>query len=109
MKSVISKNFSEKNSCSRVCEAIAIGITLGMLMGIIDYLFISEYKDGNKITHEFRGDASLDDMIENFEYFLKGCGYHFEGHLDIVNEEEEMEYNSSFNSPDFEPTVTFST
>ena len=79
------------------------------MSGMLDfgkYLFIQEYKD-SKITHEFDGQTDLYDVIEQFEHFLRGAGFHFEGHLDIVNE-EEIEYNSSFNSPDFEPTVTFS-
>lgn len=29
----------------------------------------------------------LSDVIEQFEYFLKACGFHFEGHLDIISDE----------------------
>jgi hypothetical protein len=43
MKSNVSKNFSEKNFCSTACEAIAFGIALGALMGLIDYFFIGWY------------------------------------------------------------------
>ena len=27
---------------------------------------------------------TLEDIVSEFEYFLKGAGFHFEGHLDIV-------------------------
>jgi len=27
-------------------------------------------------------------IIEEFEVFLKACGFHFDGHLDIVEDEE---------------------
>lgn len=37
--------------------------------------FIQEHENA-KIAHEIRGDASLDEVVEAFEYFLKGCGYH---------------------------------
>jgi hypothetical protein len=30
----------------------------------------------------------LDDIIQNFESFLKGCGFHFKGNLQIVNDDE---------------------
>ena len=100
------------------------------------YLFIQEYKD-SKITHEFDGQTDLYEVIEQFEHFLRGAGFHFEGHLDIVNEEEEessvddmtdaeMFLHSKYEGdyvqdpakeelydgdgtpqPDFEPTVTF--
>jgi hypothetical protein len=37
-----------------------------------------------KKTVEFNGD-SLSDIVSEFEMFLKGCGFHFEGQLDLVN------------------------
>lgn len=36
--------------------------------------FIQEYND-SKVTHEIRGDATLDDVLEAFEKFLEGAGY----------------------------------
>jgi hypothetical protein len=29
----------------------------------------------------------LDELIKNFELFLRGCGFYFEGQLDIVRED----------------------
>lgn len=31
--------------------------------------------------------SSLSDVLESFERFLKACGYCFDGHLDIVNDD----------------------
>lgn len=42
---------------------------------------------GKTITHQFETDT-LSDMLENFEDFLKGAGFHFEGHVDITNEDD---------------------
>jgi hypothetical protein len=30
----------------------------------------------------------LDTVLEEFELFLKGCGFVFDGHLDIISEED---------------------
>ncbi len=44
----------------------------------------------DKTTVIIRVDAvTLDDLVEAFEEFLKGCGFIFDGTLDIVEEEEE--------------------
>jgi len=40
----------------------------------------------NTVTHEFR-EESLSTILENFESFLRGNGFHFEGNLDIVNDD----------------------
>ena len=42
---------------------------------------------GKAITHQFETDT-LTDILENFEDFLKGAGFHFEGHVDITNEDD---------------------
>ena len=34
-------------------------------------------------------DISLPDLLQQFEQFLKACGYEFKGHVNILNEEEE--------------------
>jgi hypothetical protein len=39
------------------------------------------------VTMELSGDLSLTDVLERFQDFLKGCGYHFDGTLDIVYDE----------------------
>ncbi len=38
-----------------------------------------------KRTVEFRAEG-LSDILQEFESFLRGAGFHFEGHLDIVDE-----------------------
>ena len=35
------------------------------------------------VTSEFQ-ECSLDDTLKRIEEFLRGCGYYFEGDLDIV-------------------------
>ena len=65
------------------------------------YTFTCEHFDYNnwtgneegiasKHTTEFRAD-DLTTMLENFEMFLRGAGFHFNGRLDIVEEEEFSE------------------
>jgi hypothetical protein len=39
--------------------------------------------DDLKITHEFE-EIQLNNVIENFESFLRGCGFIFDGNLEIV-------------------------
>jgi len=54
-------------------------------------------------TTEFKAD-SLDTVLENFESFLRGAGFHFTGVLDIVKPDEEIE---SDNRWDFSKGVLF--
>ena len=44
------------------------------------------WSDGitSKKTVEFNGE-SLSDIVGEFEMFLKGCGFSFQGQLDLVN------------------------
>ena len=68
------------------------------------YTFTCEHFDYNnftcdeldvasKHTTEFRAD-DLTTMLENFELFLRGSGFHFDGVLDVVNpEEEEIDFD----------------
>ena len=53
----------------------------------------------SKISFETKNEA-LEDILSDFEMFLRGCGYYFEGHLDIVNEDlyEAEETASGWNS-----------
>jgi hypothetical protein len=49
-------------------------------------------------TLEFE-EEFLSDVVENFQMFLRGCGYYFDGNLDFVKEDtmfEDKDY-------DFEP------
>ncbi len=56
----------------------------------------------SKINFETKND-SLADILSDFEMFLRGCGYYFDGHLDIVEEDtwventEEVELESGWN------------
>lgn len=43
--------------------------------------------DGKTIVHELDHAGYLPDTLEAFEYFLRGCGFHFSGSLDIVADE----------------------
>jgi len=63
------------------------------------YTFTCEHFDYNnftgeeldvasKHTTEFRAD-DLTTMLENFELFLRGAGFHFDGVLDVVKPDEE--------------------
>lgn len=45
---------------------------------------IDEYSP-HEITFEMPGEATLDQILYNFESYLKACGFHFDGHLDIVD------------------------
>ena len=45
---------------------------------------------GSKHTTEFRAD-DLTTMLENFEMFLRGAGFHFDGVLDVVKPEDDDE------------------
>jgi len=48
-----------------------------------------------KRTFEFSA-VSLNDIIQEFEYFLKGAGFYINGTLDVVPE-EECDYNPDAN------------
>lgn len=42
--------------------------------------------EDSEITHVLNEEhASLPEVIKAFEYFLRGCGYHFDGGLEIVD------------------------
>lgn len=42
----------------------------------------------SKRTVEFKAD-SISNIVSEFEMFLKGCGFNFDGRLDLVQEEHE--------------------
>jgi hypothetical protein len=44
-------------------------------------------KHAPKITMELSPQEGLSEVVQEFEYFLKACGYHFDGHLDLVDDE----------------------
>lgn len=37
------------------------------------------------------GDSTYDDLCRHFEDFLRGCGYVFTGHVEVVGDYEEEE------------------
>ena len=52
------------------------------------YTFISEESlNRSKVTFEFEA-VSLTEMLEQFEYFLRGSGFMFDGFIDIVESED---------------------
>ncbi len=59
------------------------------------YIFTKNQDINNKFDHtkvQIESDAeTLSEILEAFEYFLKGSGFVFEGHLDIVNDSTEKE------------------
>ena len=53
----------------------------------------------SKRTVEFNAET-LDDILKEFEMFLRGAGFHFDGQLDIVNDEYEEEWKlEEFETP----------
>ena len=50
------------------------------------FTLISEHASGEKTTLEFEKDY-LPDVLEYFENFLRGTGFHFTGNLDFVENE----------------------
>jgi hypothetical protein len=62
---------------------------------MIDFgtITFSQYYADNEhsVTHTLRGDASLDEVVEAFEYFLKGAGYHLPEGCHIGYEYDEVE------------------
>ena len=41
-----------------------------------------------KVTFEVGEDASLNQMLDAFQYFLKASGFSFDGYLDFVKDDE---------------------
>lgn len=57
------------------------------------------------ITVELHQHATLDELLETFTRFVRACGYHFEGDIDIVNNEiyyESTSEDQSFDNTDYE-------
>jgi len=48
----------------------------------------SEAVPPTTITMEVNGELSLPQIVERFEEFLRGAGFHFNGHLDFVNDDD---------------------
>lgn len=54
--------------------------------------FVCEHEDGTKVTFE-SDKVFLPDILEAFEYFLKGSGFSFDGQVDIVDNESPFVYH----------------
>jgi hypothetical protein len=66
--------------------------------------FDTKERLASTLTQEFRADE-LTTVIENFEMFLRGAGFHFNGQLDIVNVDEWNEDSDGieeFETPQFD-------
>ena len=56
------------------------------------------------VVHEFTS-SSLGEALENLEMFLRGIGYTFDGHLDIVTD-EVVEDNINYQSVDVDEQIS---
>jgi hypothetical protein len=52
-----------------------------------NYLSLTDRRPGTKINMEFEGET-LDDILEEFSMFLRGCGFVIDGRLDVVPHDE---------------------
>ena len=50
---------------------------------------ISDPYHTKRVEFQVRDGSNLDEMLDAFENFLKANGYHFDGNVDIVQEEDE--------------------
>lgn len=57
---------------------------------MIKFEFQYDETDG-KVIFELPSDISLPKILDEFERFLKAATYHFDGHLEIVDEETDNE------------------
>jgi hypothetical protein len=70
------------------------------------FTLIAEHTDlygkpnGHKVTHEFNVDT-LDNVLENTDLFLRGCGFVPTGTLDYVQDDYEPEWQNE----EFETTI----
>ena len=58
---------------------------------LIKHYYSHQFDDlaHNKVTFDVAEDASLDQMLDAFEHFLKASGFSFDGQLDFVKDEDE--------------------
>jgi hypothetical protein len=52
-----------------------------------NYLSLADRRPGTKINMEFEAEY-IDDVLEEFAMFLRGCGYVIDGRLDVVPHDE---------------------
>jgi hypothetical protein len=60
------------------------------------FTLICEHEEpfGAKVTYEFKN-IMLAGTLDNMQNFLKGCGFVFDGVLEIVEDGEPMQHNLS--------------
>jgi hypothetical protein len=75
-------------------------ITLKCEQPSYDILTGKEGPTERTVTHEFRA-HSLDEAFENFEMFMRGIGFYFEGTLQLVNDEPVNVVNDQKMNYDF--------
>lgn len=56
------------------------------------FTLIADHGDGHVISHEFE-EEFLDEVVQNLNSFLRGTGYYYDGELQIVEEEMDIEFN----------------
>jgi hypothetical protein len=64
----------------------------------IKHYYSQQFEDiaHSKITYEVGEDASLTQMLDAFENFLKASGFVFDGYLDFVKDEELIKGGDPF-------------
>ena len=70
-----------------ICEHLEYDMFRGVENGV-----------ASKHTTEFNAD-DLTTMLENFELFLRGAGFQFDGVLDVVKPEDEEEIDFEIEDP----------
>ena len=63
------------------------------------FVYENDYEGqlATKVEFTVPSDASLTDMLEQFEYYLKGVGFHIDGNLDIVPEDSFDDTHRGYN------------
>lgn len=61
---------------------------------IAEHVDLHGNSNGHKITYEFEVDH-ISGVLENVDYFIRGVGYHPEGNLDYVPDEEYYGYEGT--------------
>ena len=65
----------------------------------MNFTLICEHDDYTKVTHEFYS-QTLSDVLTQFEAFLRGNQYHFDGIVDVVDQPEECDIAFEFDPDD---------
>ena len=58
------------------------------------FTFIAEHDSGEKVTYETEKEF-LHDVVDDFELFLRGCGFYFDGNLDFVEEQRYSAFDGA--------------